>query len=125
MTLLILVPLIVVLVLTIGVTFLLLWIARYVGGSKLVWLVGSLIVGYFVYVIIDQTIICGAEPVFVPPNCDDSNDCGDGEMIFKCDGPGGALTYGIIYIVLPLSIFAVSILGRVDELTQVQDLGFR
>jgi hypothetical protein len=53
-------------------------------------------------------IDCSAEPIYVPPSCNDPAVCGDGRMIFACDGPGGVYAYVAAYILCPvLAAFTV------------------
>jgi hypothetical protein len=83
-----------------------LWVARRFGGVKVVWTVGLSVAALLIWSIIDIIITCSAEPIFVPPDCNDESKCGIGTMIFACDAPGGAFIYGYAYLVGPLLVIA-------------------
>ncbi|MCA3560043.1 MAG: hypothetical protein IOC82_03310 [Aestuariivirga sp.] len=91
------------------VWLLLLLAGRYL-GQRAVWAVGLLLSGLLLYAIVEMVITCSAPPEFVPPDCSDPAVCGDGKMIFACDGPGGALNYGFIYVFGPLMACLVLLL---------------
>jgi hypothetical protein len=81
---------------------LLLLVGRYL-GKRAVWIVGLLLAGFLVYSIASEAIRCNTPPEYIPPDCDDSSVCGDGAMIFACDGPGGVVSYAYIRIFGPLT----------------------
>jgi hypothetical protein len=86
--------------------FLIFWLARRLGGAKAVWVVGLSIAAFLIYSIVDILVTCSAEPIFVPPNCDDESKCGIGTMLFACDAPGGLFIYGYAYLVGPLFVIS-------------------
>jgi hypothetical protein len=104
----VIVPLILTTLIYSVVAFLLLFIAQRFGGPQVVWAVGSLLVIFVVYSIIETKQECAAEPKYIPPSCGDS--CGEGKMIFPCDGPVGAMAFGFIHLFGPLTAIVVSVL---------------
>ncbi len=98
---------------TIGATYAVLIAARYYGGGRAVWVVGGLLLVGLLYELVDAKLICDAPPKFVPPICSNANSCGEGQMIYNCDGPFGAVDYLMIYIFGPLTAVLISILTYV------------
>jgi hypothetical protein len=83
--------------------------ARYFVGSGLVWMVGSLAVLFIVYSVVQTKLGCDNEPRFILPDCKNGDVCGEGQMVFACDGPSGAIAYGFMYFFGPLTVVLVSI----------------
>jgi hypothetical protein len=90
-----------------GLAWLLLLLARRYLGQPAVWVVGLMLSGLLLCSIVNAAVTCSAPPEFVAPDCSDPAVCGDGKMIFACDGPGGALDYGFIYMFGPLTTFLI------------------
>jgi hypothetical protein len=90
--------------------FLILKAAHWLGGKRAVWALGTVMVGLIAFEIFDLLRVCSAEPLLTPPECDDPARCGIGKATFACDGPVGAVAYGLAFLVGPVAAACVGIL---------------
>jgi len=68
--------------------------------------VGLCALAYAVYSALQAYLGCAAEPVFTPPAVGQG---GEGSVSFACDGPGGMLSYGYVFIFAPLTVITLGL----------------
>jgi hypothetical protein len=96
-----------------AVAYLLLKLAQKLGGEKAVWAVGIVLVGLIAFEMFDVVRTCNAAPVFSLSQCDASGRCESEMATFACDGPGGAMDYGLAYLICPAAAAFVGFLSFV------------
>jgi hypothetical protein len=94
-------------------SFALLMLARRAGNEKSLWFLGALLAGFILYGIFDTLRSCGFEPKSIPPNCDDPDRCGEGQVIFPCDGPLGTITHSFTRFFGPVTTLLIAVLTYV------------
>lgn len=86
-----------------GIVFGLMWVTSLL-DPRIAIGVGLCAVAYVGYSAVQAYLGCAAEPVFTPPVAGQQ---GEGAVSFACDGPGGMLSYGYVFVFSPLTLIVL------------------
>ena len=78
-----------------GVPVLVMWIVGRFVKRWAAMAVGVLAMAAIIFLVVDSYLICGARPIIGPQS--------EGVPHIECDGPGGAISYLLIWIIGPVS----------------------
>lgn len=89
-----------------GVLFGLIWLAKWLGWPRLAMAVGAVGALYFLGTAIHTMIFCSGSPIYVPPS---PGEAGAGMTVFRCEGPGGVMTYVYALVAAPCAALVLGV----------------